>query len=115
MGFFSWKTCDTKQPVWNRHSRHKTKPVYLIDDKGNKWCETCYEGYGEFNGQDYYALVDVMNGGTGDRSNGVRLELEIGEPDVKLPRIVEDPTLTYDDLPYPPANHVGQGYWDWEE
>ena len=70
MGFFSWITQDTLESISNRHSFKDTFTVYLVDDKGNKWKEDNYEGYGEFGGKDYYVLLDEMNGGSGDRMRG---------------------------------------------
>ena len=35
----------------------------MTDDKGNRWEESNYDGYGVFGGKDYYALLDEMNGG----------------------------------------------------
>ena len=34
----------------------------MIDNKGNKWVEQSYEGYGVFGGKDYYELLAEMNG-----------------------------------------------------
>ena len=63
MGFFSWKTNDTNNSIPNRHQDTRdTFPVYLLDDKGNKWLETDYDGYGCFGGKDYYVLMAEMNG-----------------------------------------------------
>ena len=73
MGFFSWKTQDTNKSIWNVHSGRKTLTVYMVDNKGNKWREEGYEGYGDFGGKDYYALLDEMNGGIGDRERGIFL------------------------------------------
>jgi hypothetical protein len=36
--------------------------VVMCDDKGNKYVEECYEGYGVFGGKDFYELVAEMNG-----------------------------------------------------
>lgn len=33
----------------------------MTDDKGNKWTDDHYEGYGRFDGKDYYVLVAEMN------------------------------------------------------
>jgi hypothetical protein len=66
MGFFSWKTLDTKRSIVNCFSEKRTFTVYMHDDKGNKWREDSYEGYGEFGGKDYYELLAEMNGVTCD-------------------------------------------------
>ena len=98
MGFFSWNTSDTKKSVANAYSCMPVRPVKMIDDKGNSWCEPAYEGYGDFGGMDYYALMDQMNGGTGDRDRGISLEFS-GDP-VKRPKIVElDCVTPWDQLP----------------
>jgi hypothetical protein len=60
MGFFSWYTNDTNQPIWNVHTK-KHKIVYLIDNKNNKWAEPSYAGYGVFGGKDFYILLAEMN------------------------------------------------------
>jgi len=85
MGFFSWKTQDTNKSIASRHSSRKTTPVYLLDNKGNHWLETNYEGYGEFGGKDFYELLAEMNGKTKDdlsegqelRNLGIRLHYGI--------------------------------------
>ena len=74
MGFFSWKTQDTDRSICNTFSVRLPFTVIMTDDKGNKWKENNYEGYGEFGGKDYYSLLDEMNGGTGDRMRGIELE-----------------------------------------
>lgn len=58
MGQFSWFTMDTHRRIVNGEER----TVYLVDDKGNKWKENCYEGYGVFGGKDFYELLAEMNG-----------------------------------------------------
>ena len=44
--------------------------VVMCDDKGNKYVEECYEGYGVFGGKDFYELVAEMNGYTSKDYNG---------------------------------------------
>ena len=61
MGFFSWKTMDTDESIPNVYSNKPAFKVTLIDDKGNKWTETAYDGYGIFGGMDYYVLLAEMN------------------------------------------------------
>ena len=58
MGQFSWFTQDTKRRIRNG----VPFTVYMTDDKGNKYKETCYGGYGVFGGKDYYELLAEMNG-----------------------------------------------------
>ena len=62
MGFFSWKTQDTDRSIPNRWSTRKPFTVVMLDDKGNKWFEQNYDGYGRFGGKDYYELLAEMNG-----------------------------------------------------
>ena len=69
-GQFSWMTQDTGQQIGSQEGN--TIPVYMFDNTGKYWFEKEYEGYGVFGGKDYYELLDQMNGGTGDRSEGIR-------------------------------------------
>lgn len=69
-GQFSWMTQDTGQQIGSQEGN--TIPVYMFDDKGKYWYEPSYDGYGVFGGMDYYKLLDQMNGGRGDRNEGVR-------------------------------------------
>jgi hypothetical protein len=64
----------------------------MLDNTGRAWVETHYQGYGVFGGMDYYILVDLMNGGKGDRERGIAVAhnwelLEMAEP--ALPKFVE--------------------------
>lgn len=68
MGFFSWKTCDTGESIFNTYSDRETVSVAMVDDKGNVYIEDEYGGYGEFGGKDYYQLVAEMN--VPDKCNG---------------------------------------------
>ena len=61
MGLFSWETQDTNRSIPCSGSPRKTFPVTMIDDKGNKWIENDYEGYGVFGGKDFYELLAEMN------------------------------------------------------
>lgn len=58
MGQFSWFAQDTNHRIVNDEERI----IYLVDDKGNKWKENCYDGYGVFGGKDFYELLAEMNG-----------------------------------------------------
>ena len=78
MGFFSWITQDTKVSIPNVHSSQlPLAEVTMTDNKGNKWTETDYNGYGIFGTKDYYELVAEMNGRK-TRDEGIRIALGIG-------------------------------------
>lgn len=62
MGFFSFKTQDTRRSIANNASRRPTFDVYMVDNKGNEYHEPSYSGYGHFGGKDYFVLMAEMNG-----------------------------------------------------
>ena len=91
MGFFSWKTCDTKRPINNIYSDkpHK-RPVYLLQPNSEPPIEeSAYEGYGEFGGIDAYAWLARMNlgsDGEDDKIRGLGIDLFFNEKEkVKYP------------------------------
>jgi hypothetical protein len=98
MGFFSWKTQDTDRSICNVYSDREPFKVVLHDNKGNKWIENAYEGYGRFGGKDYYKLLAEMNGG-GTREDGIEIEFPEGwnnlefkpDPNIQWPNLTEDP------------------------
>lgn len=80
MGFFSWKTQDTKRSIANIHSSRDVFTVYMKDNKGNVWKEDSYDGYGVIGGIDFYQLLAEMNNAQGltgdvdtDRLIGIKL------------------------------------------
>jgi hypothetical protein len=62
MGNFSWITQDTGRCINNGFNKKKTFKVHMIDNKGNTWTEKNYEGYGVFEGKDFFVLLAEMNG-----------------------------------------------------
>ena len=97
MGFISWLTRKVGgkggRSIPNRYSGCKLFPVWLLDNKGNAWCEGNYEGYGVFGGKDYFALLAQMNGLSSgdedqDRTTGCNLS---GKKGILYPNLVEDP------------------------
>ena len=86
MGLFSWKTQDTNESIPASGSSRETFTVYMSDGN-NIWREDNYEGYGEFGGKDYYALLDEMNGGDGDRGRGIDLAFDEEKSGVKFPSL----------------------------
>jgi len=128
-GMYSWKLPDG-EPIYSTPGHQKT--VYMLDDKGNKWQEDNYEGYGVFGGKDYFDLVAEMNGvtevpkGAKDnfitggpaelRDSGIELYYEDNShrnPDTKIPRFTTDPDATYESLP-DPDNDPDQGWFNGE-
>ena len=101
MGVFSWHTNDTDRSIPNRYSPRDTFTVHMIDDKGNRYTEERYEGYGVFGGKDYYELLAEMNYPEAKeldtdpaklRTMGIDLEYQYADDDnVKWPNLVEDP------------------------
>ena len=100
MGMFSWKTNDTDRSIANQHSCRDTFTVYMFDDKGNRYVEKSYDGYGVFGGKDYYTLLAEMNYPESmicadteiARDMGIDLDCERADDDeIKWPNLVEDP------------------------
>lgn len=109
MGFFSWHTNDTDEPIWNAYSGYPTKTIYMIDNKGNEWVEHAYEGYGDFGGKDYYELLAEMNGLGSDRQLGIDLNFNRDGKAYITPNLVTKPNQRWTNRE--PMNHMGQGYW----
>jgi len=95
-GQFSWMTQDTGEQIGSESEN--TITVYMYDNEGNRWEEKHYEGYGEFGGIDYYALLDKMNGGEGDRDAGIKLAFDkkkVKAGKVLFPALVTDPRYNW--------------------
>jgi len=60
MGFFSWRTSDTNQVIYNVHSG-KHRPVYFLMPGNNHILEKEYDGYGVFGGADAYIWLASVN------------------------------------------------------
>jgi hypothetical protein len=63
MGQFSWITQDSGDAIRESYGckDQNLTTAYLHDNKGNVWEETSYEGYGSFDGKDFFELVAEMN------------------------------------------------------
>ena len=97
MGNFSFMTQDTNKSIPNKWTGKKF-PVYMIDNKGNRYYEPCYGGYGVFGGKDFYVLVAEMNlkNLSGMTPDGIRLagiNIACGRPNdtVVYPNLVVYP------------------------
>lgn len=88
MGFFSWKTSDTRKSISNQFSIRGTFPVYLVTPDGDRILETDYEGYGIFGGQDAYALLARWNrpeACNGDDEHDRIIGIGLDEKEVRYP------------------------------
>jgi len=95
MGFFSWKTQDTDVSIPSVYSsRLPLAKVTMTDNKGNKWTETNYEGYGIFGGKDYYELLAEMNGKK-TREEGISLNFSRKNEVCLYPNLNEDPDIPW--------------------
>ena len=117
-GQFSWFTQDTDQQIGSEPEN--TLPfVYMHDNKGNKWLEKNYDGYGEFGGKDYYELLDQMNGGDGDRSRGIDLAFDkeaVAAGKILFPALTVSATLpSYHSFNEEPKNDPNQSWYTPEE
>lgn len=115
MGFFSWKTCDTQRSIPNSYNGvRNTFPVNLIDHQNNRWLEKNYDGFGVFGGMDFYELLAKMNGKK-TREEGLNLAFS-GKKAILWPKLVEDPSKRWQDLPNPEiCEYQGHFYPDSEQ
>lgn len=107
MGQFSWITQDTRRSI----SSITPFQVTMTDNKGNKWTENDYEGYGDFGGKDFYSLLSEMNGGNGDREHGIDLYFS-DKPHIS-PNLNEDPTIEWVDKK--PKRCPNQGWVEYDD
>jgi hypothetical protein len=87
MGFFSWETQDTRRSIPSIYSIRKTFKVIMIDNKGNKWIESSYEGYCVFGGKDFFELLAEMNGGS---TKEFGIELYFSNQPCLSPNLIEN-------------------------
>ena len=108
MGFFSWNTQDTKRSIANHYSDMPVFTVFMFDDKGNKWQEDNYDGYGEFGGKDYFELLAEMNGLEPNRDLGIDLFYDKSKTCI-TPNLAEDPNWQW--INEAPEDCPNQGYF----
>ena len=114
-GQFSWMTHDTGNQIGSE--KENTIAVTMFDDKGNKWLERKYDGYGEFGGKDYYELLAQMNGvENADRQDGIDIafgKMKI-KGDVLFPALIEEPNrfnFKRHDFTQEPENDPNQSWY----
>ena len=118
-GQFSWMAQDTGNQIGSE--KENTINVTMFDDKGNKWEEKKYDGYGEFGGMDYYELLAQMNGiENADRGDGI--DIKFGKKKVKgkvlFPALVENPkrfNFKKHDFTVEPEEDENQSWYQEEE
>jgi len=121
MGFFSWKTSDTKEDIWNCYT-DKCRTVYLYCPDGTIIKEPAYNGYGEFAGNDAYALLAKWNEPEScvdvtetDRILGIKLGCnDEDHSELEYPlKFSFCGNLKYEDLEAADSA-ASQGFFDWE-
>jgi hypothetical protein len=115
-GQFSWFTQDTDQQIGSE-PENTLRAVYMFDNKGNKWLEKNYEGYGDFGGKDYYELLAQMNGmANPDRSEGISLAFS-GKKGILYPALVTNPNFNWKmhDFTEEAPNDPNQSWYAGEE
>lgn len=94
MGFVSFRTSDTNESISNACSSKGAKPVKMVwYNSKDQLCEVIenhYSGYGDFASVDFFALVDELNGGDGDRDKGIDLYFDYEDKDDPLEAITQD-------------------------
>ena len=97
MGQFSWLCCVSGEALIEKYSNVKDeseRSAYLVTPT-ETYFEPCYEGYGDFAGNDIYALL-----GNGDRNEGIDLYYGGKAPfDIKIVLADHYNGQTYDELP----------------
>ena len=115
MGFFSWKTSDTKRSIPNIYSEKRTFDVTMLLPDGRKFTEHNYEGYGVFGGKDFYiALAEINNAPKelkDDEKRNWGIKLSFSGNHHMQPRLVQNSDLNYDDVEdSEPCEHQGYFY-----
>ena len=121
-GQFGWLTQDTEEPIPSWRPFH----VYMYDNKGNSWHELKYEGYGVFDGKDYYELLAEMNGyskedGWDLRDTGIKIAFDEIKPKnggkVLFPALVTTKSFDWKNHDFfdGPKNDPNQSWGDDEE
>ena len=113
-GQFSWMTHDTEKQIGSE--KQNTITVYMFSDKGERWEEKRYEGYGEFGGKDYYELLAQMNGvENADRQDGIDIAFDKKKVKGKVlfPALVQDPKFNWKrhDFTQEPENDPNQSWY----
>jgi len=120
MGFFSWIAQDTYKPIYiagYQKLGYDQRTYYMWDNKGNRWKEPSYEGYGMFGEKDYYILLAEMNRVYSEdvtdeqkRRDGIAIEFATNHKGIMFPNLTETSIWTWTNKQ--PARHYNQGKYD---
>ena len=84
----------------------------MVDNKGNKWTEKNYKGYGVFHGKDFYQLLAEMNNVEGlvgnaheDRMLGI--DLYFGDKAFLSPNLYHDSSHKWENIAPPTCPDQG--------
>ena len=98
MGQFSWLDCKTQEQIVD----DKIRDVYMLIPKefgGGHIVEHCYDGYGNFGGEDAYAVVarwNVPDQCTGDDDHDRNIGIDIACYDEDNAALQYPIKITYD-------------------
>jgi len=91
MGFFSWKTSDTKDSIPSTYQDiRKTFTVHMILPDGTRYTENAYEGFGVFGEHDFYtelARINLRDTEKHNREFGLELAFS-DKQNVDFPKLV---------------------------
>ncbi|AGP79987.1 hypothetical protein I633_22836 (plasmid) [Alteromonas mediterranea 615] len=74
MSSLSWRTADTDESITTEYSPRGALPAKMVWVEGgvlHTKVEYHYRGRGDFGGVNFCALIDRLNGGSGDKAKGI--------------------------------------------
>jgi len=99
MGCFSWVAQNSDRSIIiNGYGtrRFPSRTAYMWDNKGRRWKQPQYEGYGIFGEKDYFVLLAEMNKDydvtvpdSVKREDGINLEFEINNQYILYPNLTD--------------------------
>ena len=122
MGCFSWITQNSNRSIIMSGygtRKYPSRTCYMWDNKGRRWRQEQYEGYGIFGGKDYYVLLAEMNNkyepdvdDEKKRTDGISIEFS-EEKDKKYlyPNLTDCKDWIW--INKKPKNCPSQGSFDW--
>jgi len=109
MGLFSFICQDTDRPIGINALRN----YYMWDNKGNRWKQNVYLGYGEFGNKDFYVLLAEMNNDykpidTDETKRKDGIELYFSKKNILWPNLTECKEWKWiNDRPKPDSDQGG--------